>query len=246
MSDFIGFHTQVTSDNLPDRDNLQMFMLPPDVMFDKTVNERIPIYKQAITKWKCAKATRKMFVHGSYCINLCNPQMASLNATKNQLRFANEIGADGLVIHCGKSLKMAKSDAIKLFMDNVGNAIERATEKCPLIIETCVGAGTELFSKLEDFEQMILTLVMSYGKKIGCCIDTAHVFSAGYNPKDFINRLSNQMRGTIRLIHWNNSKSTKGSHVDRHASLHEGLIDPKELIEVASWAIHFNIPLVIE
>ena len=246
MATFIGFHIPVDENDLPEVDNLQMCILNPQDLFDKTTKGRIPMYKATIARWKAAKPTRKMFVHGSYSINLSNTKICHTNALKNQLRLANEIGADGLVIHCGKSLKDNIPSATNRFFKNITKVMDRATEQCPLIIETCVGAGTELFWELKSFENMIITLGRTYGKRIGCCIDTAHIWGAGYDPLDFITCLSDEAKHLIRLIHWNNSKVDKGSRVDRHASINEGKINPRHLWGVAKWAIQCNIPLVIE
>ena len=246
MTTFIGFHTPVTSEDLPIVDNLQMFILDPQTLFDKTTKDKLPVYKETITRWKEAKPTRKMFVHGSYSINLSNPKICHVNALKNQLRLANEIGADGLVIHCGKHLKDTISRATDRFTTNIAKVMSRATESCPLIIETCVGAGTELFHELEIFDSMIVTLGKTYGKKIGCCLDTCHIWGAGYGPLDYITRMSDESKHMIRLIHWNNSKMEKGSRVDRHASINEGKIDPRVLWGIAKWAMQYNIPMVIE
>ena len=244
----IGYHTFISEEDLPEVDTLQTFLIPPQEFFNKNIN--ISIYRETIKRWKNSKENikkdRKIFVHGSYCINLSNPAIVSVNALRNQLRLANEIDADGVVIHCGKYLKLQPEEGKKLFMDSIGRAIDRATEKCPIIIETCVGAGTELFWQLEEFQDMVLSLVKIHGRKIGCCIDTAHCWGSGVSPRDFLNGLTGEMRGTIRLIHWNNSSVKRGSHTDRHASINEGNIDPNELWTIAHWAIQHKIPLVIE
>ena len=243
----IGFHVKVEGDKLPNVNSLQMFLIPPQKLFDKTVKKRLPVYKETIETWKRENEKRKIFVHGSYTINLSNPKVWSLNALKNQLKLSDGIGADGVVIHCGKALKDKKKNAELRFLENVGKAYYRIGENCPLLIETCVGAGTEIFSQREEFEKMILGLQKKFGrKKIGCCIDTAHVWSAGYHPKQFLKELSPDGKGAIKLIHFNNSFREKGSKSDLHAPLMEGLIPPTELLQIANWAIKHNIPLVVE
>lgn len=251
----IGYHTTVDHDgtqpDLPSTVNaLQMFILDPKSLFDKTANNRLPGFRRSIIKWKTTNNTnkiqKKMFVHGSYTINLSNPKAYSINSLKNQLKMANEIGASGLVIHCGKRLKATKESGRKLFIDSVLKCIDRSTEVCPLIIETCVGAGTEVFWELETFQAMSLELLGKCGNKIGICVDTAHVWGAGYDPYEFLISLDPQVQDMIKLIHFNDSKVEKGSKVDRHAAYGQGFIGAEVLSSVAVWANSRNIPMVAE
>lgn len=247
----IGYHTPVdfngTQPDLPINVNyLQMFILDPTSLFDKTVNSRLPGFKKSIQKWKNNDLRKKMFVHGSYTINLSNPKDYSRNALRNQLKLANEIGSSGLVIHCGKHLKDTREIARQRFINNVIVCMDRATEECPLIIETCVGAGTEVFWELETFQAMSLELKIKCKGKLGICVDTAHVWGAGYDPYEFLISLDPEVQNMIKLIHFNDSKVKKGSKVDRHAPYGEGFIGTEVLSSVAVWANERNIPMVAE
>lgn len=260
---YVGLHAPINGSSFPSVENLQICLIPPHKMFDKGVYEILPTIKFLVKEWRglislsdgnssdvdscdVDQSKRKLFVHSSFCINLSNTKAYHVNALKNQIKMADEIGANGIVVHCGKYLKDNPETAAERFIQNVDKAMEGVSERCPLIIETCAGEGTELFVKREEFQEMIIKLRRKYGNRIGCCIDTAHVWGAGYDPVEFINGLNQEARNTIKLIHWNNSKVKKGSRIDRHAPLSKGLIDPKQLIKVSEWAKGVKIPIVIE
>ena len=82
--------------------------------------------------------------------------------------------------------------------------------------------------------------------KLGICVDTCHVYSAGFQPFDYIQRVEEIAPGAIRLLHFNDSRYYLGSRCDAHARIGSGCIGIIELFKVANWAIKNNVPMVRE
>src|SRR5690606_19056907 len=99
--------------------------------------------------------------------------------------------------------------------------------------------------KPEELIEFYNNIPEQYRNKMKICVDTCHVFAAGFQPLDFINVLiSNNI--PIGLIHFNDSKLDFGCKKDRHEEIGKGYIGLNNLIEVARFALDNNIDLVKE
>ena len=98
-----------------------------------------------------------------------------------------------------------------------------------LLMEMTAGAGTVLGSSFEEMAKLIEMIPLPYQKRVGVCVDTAHIFAAGY---DIVNdydgvwaRFDDVIgRSRLRLMHLNDSKVPLGSRKDRHELIGEGAI----------------------
>jgi deoxyribonuclease-4 len=137
--------------------------------------------------------------------------------------------------------------SIKYVLDN-------SPEKSRIILETSSGQGSELGYKLDDFAKKLYNRFSKrYKKCLGICLDTCHMFAAGYDfsSKDNIKKLFKKIDNlfgidNIWLIHLNDSKKEFGSKVDRHASLGEGKIGKKPLKNIIKVAYKLNIQIIIK
>ena len=198
------------------------------------------------------------FTHTPYIINLCdpatkksdteeNPTQWCLDFVRDDLKITERLGGKGVVIHTGKKKKMSDEDGEAEMRKYISTLLESATERCPLILETGAGQGTELFCDPESLATFYKTFTQEEQKKFKICIDTCHVFSAGVDPFEYIQRfLKICQPEDVALIHFNNSMVPIGSCRDRHAGLTHGHINMKSLCDVAVWAVTNNIPLVNE
>ena len=113
------------------------------------------------------------------------------------------------------------------------NEILTPTLKTKVLLETMAGKGTEIGSKFEEIREIINRVNLA--DKLGVCLDTCHVFDAGYdivNDLDGVLNEFNKVIGLERLhvIHLNDSKNKLGSHKDRHEKIGKGKIG-KEAIQ---------------
>ncbi len=197
----------------------------------------------------------QILAHDSYLINLGHPEAdkreKSLNAFIDELKRVELLGLDRLNFHPGSHLKaISEAECINFIADSINRAIE-ATNYAKLVIETTAGQGSNIGYKFEHLSE-IINLVEDKSR-VGVCIDTCHIFSAGYDistPDGYTEVMSNfeKIVGFDKLmgVHLNDSKVELNKKVDRHHSLGEGHIGwkPFELIMADD---RFNdIPMVLE
>ncbi len=187
----------------------------------------------------------QMFVHAPYVINLCDMKEYQRLYLRNDLIVASSIGGKGVVVHTGCRKKIPEDIALNNMEDEVREALKYATEDCPLLLETPCGKGSEVCTEIEDFMKFFDRFNNEECDKLGVCIDTAHVHSAGYDPMEYIKDW-NEYDIAIKLVHFNDSEMEKGSCVDKHASPGEGYIGSKKMNQIGLWCHNRNIPLVYE
>jgi deoxyribonuclease IV len=174
------------------------------------------------------------FAHSSYLINLAatNPQFHanSLRALTEELTRANQLELPFLVLHPGAHLGAGENAGIEKIIasiDAIWAVIPKVKTK--IALETTAGQGSCLGEKFEHLAAIIENV--REPERLCVCLDTAHVFAAGYNigseagvKKTF--REFDRVVGLDRLaaLHLNDSKTALGSRVDRHEHIGKGKI----------------------
>jgi deoxyribonuclease IV len=210
-----------------------------------------------------------MVIHGSYTINLCHPPNTlkannSIKSLVQDLTAAGHIGPQclGVIIHMGKNIpdnKISRQQAINNYCMGLQVALELVmTENSqsitrPIILETGAGQGNEVGTDLETLSEIYHSVNTVYKPYIKFCIDTCHIWAAGYDISDAnkVNAYFDKFDALIGIdqivcIHFNNSKTDCGSKVDRHADLDYGLIPTAGLKAIALFALSHDIPLITE
>lgn len=200
-------------------------------------------------------------VHASYTIN-CSQNWSNhswwIRQFCEEIRCADKIGAIGIVVHLGKQLDLSKEEALNNMYSSLLH-VHSETISCntSIFIETSTGQGSEICYKLEDlahFYRKILSHKNDLVKnRIKLCVDTCHIFSAGYDIRNtntieqYLDRF-NELIGleNIKLIHLNDSKNDIGQKLDRHANLGQGYIGEKSLLHFANIFIKLNVPIILE
>ena len=189
----------------------------------------------------------RIFVHSQYLINLANKENQDAWHEKlliKNLQVCKAFGGQGVVVHVGKSVKLAKQEAIEQMRGAISRCLDHATEDCPLLLETPAGQGTELLTDMKEF----LDFVESFASpKLRVCLDTCHVFASGHDPKVYL-ETALARPNLLKLVHYNDSLGACGSCVDRHAHIGsgEGLIGFPKMSEIASICSAHDIPMIIE
>ena len=211
----------------------------------------------------CSDNNMKLVIHSPYTLNF--GQHIEEDSYKFQLMYdellvAHMIGAIGCVIHVGKYLKITEEESIEYMYRNIKNIltfIKSNNLNSKLILETSAGQGTELFvttdNSLEPLTSFYDRFTTNEKKYLKICIDTCHINSAGYciDTKEHVRNLfenferSNLLKNIV-LIHYNDSKTSCCSRVDRHESLGHGTIGISALSEVLRKAYEYKIPCVLE
>ena len=173
-------------------------------------------------------------VHANYLINLAAPQpmlrTRSIQAFHDEIVRAVALGADFLVVHPGARGEGSTGQAISTIVESVKQAIKRVPlGGLKILIENTAGVGTAIGSRLEEVGEIVAGLLRDLPS--GACLDTAHLFAAGYDIKSENGLASTieQIERTVGLenvpvFHANDSKVPLGGRVDRHEHIGRGKI----------------------
>jgi len=195
-----------------------------------------------LIKKYCSINNFHIFVHSPYVFNIAKPFMNGKKLIDiidlsifNDIRTANMIGARGYIIHVGKSLKEDIQTSLNIMRNNIKEIINEMIKnkiKTKLVLETSTGQGTELLSNFNDLMDFYYYSFTDEEREVfKICIDTCHVWNAGYELREIIELTRN--KEDIICIHLNNSKNKKGAKVDRHDIIFNGFINPIHLKDFA-------------
>lgn len=198
----------------------------------------------------------KIVIHAPYLLNFAHPfskKNWGIKCLIDHLNTCNKLDAIGVVVHSGKYLDLDKSEAIENMYQNFSYVLKNTPENTKILLETPCGQGTELGGRLEEFRIIYNKFSEEEKKRIRICVDTCHVFAAGYdlsNPdkvKTFIKNFDTLIGWKyVDLIHLNDSKTKLNSNLDRHELLDEGNIGLKGLSLIVKFAHKAGIPLILE
>lgn len=197
-----------------------------------------------------------IFIHAAYSINLAKPWSKKIPDDKTwglrgcitALEAGVAMGSKGVVIHTGKpTTEISEKRGYRNLIKNIRKSIKSASRECPLLLETPVGAGTEMGADIKEFSRIYSEFTEEEKQVFKICIDTCHVFCAGYNPYKYVLKWA-KLHGpqSIGLIHFNDSRQERGCCKDGHAVYGRGNIGATILSKVAEWCNHHGIKMVTE
>jgi deoxyribonuclease-4 len=202
------------------------------------------------------KYDMNMIVHSPYILNFAREFKLDswwIKTLKTELNYVSKIGAKGCVIHFGKYLHLDKHIAIENMVNSLKYIIETIPRDVYIYLETSCGQGSELGYTLEEFAEIYNQFTDNEKESIKICIDTCHIFVAGYditNNKGFDSFIYefDKLIGLqyIKLIHLNDSNKPLESHVDRHDLIGKGYIGFDGLKYVYEWAMKNKIDVILE
>ncbi len=234
--------------------------------------ETIQIFTKSNAQWRARKLSKDeiekfkrelqkfqiypVVVHSSYLINLCAPDKEILKKSRDsfiqELKRCESIGAICLVFHPGAHLGKGEDYGIKKTAESLNLIHERTPNfKTLTVIELTAGQGTVIGYKFEQIRKLID--LIEDKNRIGVCVDTCHIFSAGYDIRtekgcELVFKEFDEMIGIdkIKVFHLNDSKNELNSRVDRHFHIGKG--------KIGKTAFHFimqnpefkDIPKIIE
>ncbi len=236
----IGIHTSIAGSYLNALESarklgcnaLQIFSASPRMW--QGGSARIPdVDAQAFRVRREELRLGPLVIHANYLINLASEQRMlqtrSIQAFHDEIVRAMALGADFLVVHPGARGESTTGQAISTIVDSVKQASKRAPMGgLRILIENTAGMGTAVGARLEEVGAILAGL---RNLPVGGCLDTAHLFAAGYDIKSEGGLASTigQIDGAIGLenvpvIHLNDSKIPLGGRVDRHEHIGKGKI----------------------
>ncbi|MCS6804489.1 MAG: deoxyribonuclease IV [Acidobacteriota bacterium] len=195
-----------------------------------------PLSKQDVNDFIAARertGIAPVVVHGVYLINLASAEaetrQLSVSAFRDELRRAAALEADYVVIHPGSAKQDSAEQAIARCIAGIKTAARGLQLKgLRILIENTAGQGGQIG---RTFEQLAAILNGLDELPVGCCLDTAHLYAAGYDiatPTGFKHTMASISASIgwerIYLIHANDTRIALGGAVDRHWHIGQGNI----------------------
>ena len=215
----------------------------------KAVNEAD--VQRFLELWK-EKGYGKIVAHAPYTLNACSD--------KAQVRrFAREAFAEDLArmeytpgnyynFHPGSHVGQGEETGVRLIAELLNECL-REDMTTTVLLETMAGKGSEIGRSFEELREILARVHLS-GKR-GVCLDTCHVWDAGY---DIVNDLESVLRefdrvvglNRLKAVHINDSMNTLGSHKDRHARIGEGQIGTEAFVRIINHPALRELPFILE
>ena len=193
-----------------------------------------------------------ILAHAPYTLNCCS-------AKPDIRRFAAETFADDLKrmeatpgmlynFHPGSHVGQGEEEGIRLVAEAL-NSVLFEDMTTTVLLETMAGKGTEIGKSCEQLQSIIERVELA--DKIGVCLDTCHVFDAGY---DIVNDLDGVLESfdkviglkRLRALHLNDSKNPFASHKDRHEKIGEGTIGKAAFEKIVNNKYLRDLPMYLE
>lgn len=194
----------------------------------------------------------KILAHAPYTLNGCS-------ADESTREFASKMMADDLErlkylptslynFHPGSHVKQGVDVGINYIVEML-NKVLKPEHTTIVLLETMAGKGTEVGRTFEEIAEIISRVELN--EKMGVCLDTCHVYDAGYdivNDLDGVLEEFDRIIGLDRLhaIHLNDSKNPFKSHKDRHEKIGEGEIGFEAIKRIINHPKLRNIPFFLE
>lgn len=209
---------------------IQIFGSSPQMWFTKFPDE------SEIRKFKAAReksVIRSVYLHASYLINLASVSddiyRKSIKNMSEHLKIAELMGANGLIFHLGSSKGLNKDTALDKEVVAMKEILKNVLGKSELIMENSAGGGDKIGSDIQEIK-FLFDKVNS--PRVKACFDTAHAFEAGIikeYTKEKVEKLLDEWNSAIGIenlvaLHINDSKTSFGSHHDKHENIGDGYI----------------------
>jgi len=257
-------HELKTPSNTP-FNSFQIFLKSP-----MKITLELNIDEQVINKTKEYVVSNNIFlvVHSIHVTNLAKNTKIAVKMAIDDMNMSALMGGKGVVFHYGRDTIKKKEKSMDNMYSYVKTVIDNSDPLSFFILETPAGTGTQLCTTLEEMYEFYDGFEDKYKMRIRFCIDTCHIFSAGYDIstkkgiKEYINKFIKLFTlDNLLLFHLNDSKTKCGSKKDRHEHITYGEIwndenkdnnkdNNKNSNKSLKWLVKFatknGIPMILE
>lgn len=193
-----------------------------------------------------------LLAHAPYTLNLASAQEKVYDfacmVIKEDVQRMDALGIEYMVFHPGSHTGIGTEAGIQNIIKGLNQAIT-GNENITVLLETMSGKGSEIGVTFEELKA--IRDGVKYPERIGVCLDTCHVFSAGY---DIVNDLDGVLMefervlglDLLKAIHLNDSMMPFAAHKDRHATIGDGEIGTKALLNVIRHPKLQGVPIYLE
>ena len=218
-----------------------------------------------------------LIVHSIYLLNFCKAMPGSGRVQymhdniQHDLKLGAQLGATCIILHLGFKNDMPIETAMKNLIANINKIIRDMPKGIMLSLETSAGSGTQIGYTLEELANIWngvkhnnsrigsgMGSGMGINKKVGICIDTAHIFVSGVDISSVLG-IQNYLNRFDKLIGWknitnfhiNDSRYASGTRKDEHRGIGSGLIyntptGKQALKYIKTFCQKRKIPMILE
>ncbi len=193
-----------------------------------------------------------ILAHAPYTLNACSADESLRTFAKNtmasDLEILQLIPKSMYNFHPGSHVGQGIEVALKFIIDML-NSIIKEEHNTYILLETMSGKGSEVGSNFQEIQDIIANVNLNH--KLGVCLDTCHIYSAGY---DIVNNLDgvlaefDKIIGLDRLkaIHLNDSMVDFGSRKDRHEKIGKGTLGFDAIVKIINHPSLKHLPFYLE
>ncbi len=211
-----------------------------------------PADAQALVAFMERNGFVKIVAHAPYTLNLCSDKPETREFARgtmaDDLRRMEYTPGNYYNFHPGSHMKQGAEAAVEMIADAL-NGMLTGDMTTTVLLETMAGKGTEVGRTFEELAEIIDRVELK--DKIGVCLDTCHVYDAGY---DIVNDLDSVMDrfgsviglGKLKAVHINDSKNPFCSHKDRHEKIGRGSIGLDAFARIVNHPAFRDKPFILE
>ncbi|MGC8496398.1 MAG: deoxyribonuclease IV [Thermoplasmata archaeon] len=252
----VGAHISISGgiENAPERgknlnlDAIQIFTKNQRQWVSKRLKkEVIESFKNSTEKYGIITVA-----HASYLINLAaNEESLWLKSKASFLEEINrcaQLNIPYLVFHPGSHNGFGEEYGIERIAEAINETLNRS-DRTVLLLETTAGQGTNIGYTFDHLKSIIKKVKNK--DRVGVCIDTCHIYAAGYDIANNYENVIEEFEATIglnklKVIHLNDSEKGLGSKIDRHAHIGKGKIGAKGFVKILDDERLESIPFILE
>ena len=193
-----------------------------------------------------------LVAHAPYTLNLCSakPDVVSYarRAMAEDLERMEQLPYNLYNFHPGSHVGQGSEAGIDLICEGLDEVIEPG-QRTTVLLETMAGKGTEVGRTFEELAAIIERC--KHGDELGVCLDTCHVWDAGYDVRERLDEVLAEFDRVIGLerlhaLHLNDSKNGRGSHKDRHEKIGQGNLGLDAFAAVVRHPRLRELPMILE
>ena len=193
-----------------------------------------------------------ILAHAPYTLNACSKdphtREFALMTMEDDLRRMEYTPGNLYNFHPGSHTGQGSEEGIRLIAETL-NQILKPEQTTTVLLETMAGKGTEVGRSFEELAAILERVELA--DHMGVCLDTCHVYDAGYDivrDLDGVLEKFDQVIGLkkLRAIHINDSKNPFESHKDRHEKIGEGSLGLETFVEIINHPALWELPFYLE
>lgn len=194
----------------------------------------------------------QILAHAPYTLNACSADESvrefAVNTMRDDLQRMEYTPGNCYNFHPGSHVKQGTETGIA-YIAQMLNQLLKKDQSTTVLLETMAGKGSEVGRNFEELREILDRVELQ--EKMGVCLDTCHVYDAGYDIVTDLDGVLTEFDKVIglnrlRAVHLNDSMFGLSSHKDRHARIGEGKIGLEAIVRVINHPALSHLPFYLE